>query len=73
MPTWVFNSSNSHDVLDIEFPSNKAILDVMASLNNPKYEVMYQSYYPNLELMRVRMMSLDLRLIEFIRAYKQNP
>jgi hypothetical protein len=58
-PIWVVDSPSSHDFLDIEFPSEEAILEVMASIENPKDEVMHQSSFPDLEPMRVSMMSLD--------------
>jgi hypothetical protein len=45
-PTWVVDSPSSHDFLDTEFPSDKAILDVMASIDKPKDEVMHRSYFP---------------------------
>jgi hypothetical protein len=39
LTAWVVDSPSSHDFLDIEFPSDKAILDVMASIDEPKDEV----------------------------------
>jgi hypothetical protein len=35
-PVWVVDSPSSHDSLDFEFPSEKAILEVMASIDKPK-------------------------------------
>jgi hypothetical protein len=72
-PTWVVDSLSSHDFLDIEFPSDKAILDVMASIDNPKDEVMHRSYFPDSEPMRVSMMSLDPGLGEFVGASSRPP
>jgi hypothetical protein len=41
-PVWIVDSLSSHDFLDIESPFDKAILDIMASLDKPKDEVMNQ-------------------------------
>jgi hypothetical protein len=67
-PTHVFDSLSSHDFLDPKFPLDKAILDVMASIFNTKDEMIHRLYFPNLELMRVIMMNLDLRLGEFFES-----
>jgi hypothetical protein len=40
-PIMVFDSLSSHDFLDIEFISDKAIMGVMDYIVNPTYEVMY--------------------------------
>jgi hypothetical protein len=40
-PIRVFDSLNSHDFLDTNLPSKEAILEVMASIENPKDEVMH--------------------------------
>jgi len=39
--TWVDDSPRSHEIIDFEFPSDEAILDVMASIDKPKDEVMH--------------------------------
>jgi len=40
LPIWIVDSPNSHDILDIEFPLEEAILEVMASIEEPNDEVM---------------------------------
>jgi hypothetical protein len=62
-PTWVFDSLRSHDFLDIEFPSDEAILEVMASIDKPREDEHHrESILPDLEPMRVIMMNYDPRL-----------
>jgi hypothetical protein len=60
-------------MLDIEFPSKETILEVMDSINEPKHEIMHQSYSPYLEPTIFSMMSRDLRLGEFSRASNSPP
>jgi hypothetical protein len=61
-PTRDVDSPSSHDILDLELPSKEAIWEVMASIYKPKEgENHRESTLPSLELMRVDMMSLDLR------------
>jgi hypothetical protein len=40
-PKWVVDSPHSHDFLDTKFPSKETILEVMASIENPKDEMMH--------------------------------
>jgi len=67
-PVRFFDSLCSHDILDFELPSEEAILEVMASIENPKDEVMHQSSFFYSKQMRVSMMILDSRLGEFFGA-----
>jgi hypothetical protein len=68
-PIWVVDSPHSHDSLDFEFPSDEAILEVMASVDKPKEDVMHRSsILPYLEQMRVNMMICDSRQGAFSRA-----
>jgi hypothetical protein len=66
LPIRVVDSPISHEILDFEFPSKEDILDITTSIEDPKDEVMHQSFFPHLEYMRFSMMSLDLRLGEFV-------
>jgi hypothetical protein len=59
-PIWVVDSLISHDILDFEFPSEEAILEVMASIEIPKDEVIIKTILLYFGTMRVNMMSLDL-------------
>jgi hypothetical protein len=68
---WVVNSLCSHDFIDIEFPLEEAILEVMDSIENPKDEVMNRSYFHDLEPTRVSTMSLDPGLGEFVGASRR--
>jgi hypothetical protein len=46
-PIRVVDSLSSHDILDTKFPSEEAILEVMASIENPKDDVNHrESYFP---------------------------
>jgi hypothetical protein len=58
-PAWVIDSLSSHDFLDNKFPSNKAILDAMASIDKPMDEKTHLSSFPDSEPMRVSVKSLD--------------
>jgi hypothetical protein len=63
LPIRVVESLKSHDFLDTKLPSKEAILEVMASIDNPKEEKNHLTLLlPDLGLMRVNTMSLDLRL-----------
>jgi len=44
-PVWDFNSSNSHDCLDIILPSNEAILEAMKFLEWPWEDLHHRSYF----------------------------
>ena len=55
------------------FPLEEAILEVMASIENPKDEVMHQSSFPYSEQTRVDMMSCDPRLGAFSREPSTPP
>jgi hypothetical protein len=70
---WFVDSPSSHDFLNTELPSKEAILEAMASLDNPKDRMNHQSSLPDLELMRVSMMSIDLRLGEFTGESSRPP
>jgi hypothetical protein len=60
---WVVDSLSSHDFLDTKFPSEEAILEVMASIDKPREDENHHTFLlPDLELMRVNMMSLDSKL-----------
>jgi hypothetical protein len=69
----VVDSLISHDFLDTEFAPDKAILDVMDSIFDPKDEMTHQSSCPNLELLRFIMISLDPRLGEFVGVSNRPP
>jgi hypothetical protein len=64
----VVDSLHSHDFLDTELPLEESILEFMASIENPKDEVMHQSSFFYSKQMRVSMMILDSRLGEFFGA-----
>jgi hypothetical protein len=72
-PVRFFDSLCSHDILDFELPSEEAILEVMASIENPKDEVMHQSYFIDLEPMKVIMMSFNLGMGAFVGASNTLP
>jgi hypothetical protein len=61
-PIQVVDSLISHDVLDIDFPLYEVILDVLASIYDPKDRIMYRSYFIYSEPTRVSMMSFHPRL-----------
>jgi hypothetical protein len=64
---WVVDSTSSHDILDFEFPSKEAILDIMASIDNPKEAKNYrESILLDLEPPRVTIMILDPGLGAFV-------
>jgi hypothetical protein len=66
-PVRVVDSPSSHDTLDFEFPSEKAILEVMDSTNNPREDEHHQeSILSSLEPTRFSMMSLNLGLGGFV-------
>jgi hypothetical protein len=71
--TWFIDSLSSHNFLDTEFPSNNTILNFMDSIDNPKDQMMHQSYFPHSELMRISMMSLDKGLGVFVGAPHRPP
>jgi hypothetical protein len=63
LPIWVVDFPSLHDILDSELPSDEAILEVIASIDNPREGENHQeSMLPNLELMRIYIMSFDLGL-----------
>jgi hypothetical protein len=67
--TRVVDCFHSHDLLDTDLPPNEAILEVMASIDKPKEDEHHrESIIPDLEQMRVSMMSLYLILGSFARA-----
>jgi hypothetical protein len=73
-PIRVVDSLSSHDSLDFEFPLEEAILEVVASINNPREDENHQeSILPSLDLMIFNMMSLDPGLGEFIGASNSPP
>jgi len=39
---WAVDSPRSHDSLDFEFPLDEDILEVMASVDNPKEDTMHR-------------------------------
>jgi hypothetical protein len=62
-PIRVFESLNSQYFIDTKYPSKEAILEVMASIDNPREDENHHTFLlPNLELMRVNTMSFDLKL-----------
>jgi hypothetical protein len=67
-PVPVVDSPRSYDFLDTKLSLEEAILEVMFSIENPKDEVMHRSYFPDTELMRVNMMSIDPRLRALVGA-----
>jgi len=62
----VVDSLCSHNFLYTEFPLDKAILDVMTSIVEPKDEVTHQSSCPNSKPMTVIMMRIDPKLGAFV-------
>jgi hypothetical protein len=72
-PAQVVDSMISHDFQYIEFPSSKAIMDFMDSVDKTKDEVVHWSSFHDLELMGVIMMSLDLELGAFSRESSRPP
>jgi hypothetical protein len=44
-PIWVFNPPNSPDFLDIEFPSNEAILEAMIESKGPREYMHHISFF----------------------------
>jgi hypothetical protein len=72
LPTRV-DSTSSHDFVDFVFPSDEAILKVMASIDKPKDEVMHRPSCPNSEPMIFIMMSLDPRLGAYVGASSRPP
>ena len=69
----VVDSASSHDFLDFKLSSDDSIMDVMASINNPKDEVTHQSSFPDLEQPRVNMMSSSSGLGEFVETPSKIP
>lgn len=52
VPMWASNSSHSLDLLDMVFPSDKAIIEAMIELERPWEDMHHRSYFL-LELSRV--------------------
>jgi hypothetical protein len=72
-PAWVVDSLCSHGFLGTEFPSDKAILEVMASLDKTKANVMHFPYFIDSYSMIISMMSLDLILGLFVGESNETP
>jgi hypothetical protein len=71
---WIVDSLSSHDSLDFDFPLEEAILDVMDYIDKSKEDEHHlESILPSLELMRVDMMGIDLRLEAFVGTPSETP
>jgi hypothetical protein len=44
-PIWVVNPPNSHDFLDIEWPLDEVILEVMSMVNKTREDMHRQSFF----------------------------
>jgi hypothetical protein len=73
LPKWVVDSPSLHDFLDIESLSNKAILDIMDSIDGPQDEMIHRSSSLDSEPMRFNMRSLDPQLGAFVGASSRPP